>query len=76
MWCNTIISWKQQILTMNYAWILKTSISINGIQTVAIVDSSASEIFISVKLVEKSELTTWKKTESYELFCDQQITTR
>ena len=32
-----------------------------------IVDLSASGIFISVKLVEKSELTTQKKADSYEL---------
>ena len=67
MWCNTITPRKQQILTTNYARILKTPISINGVRTVAIVDSGASGIFISAKLVEKSGLTTRKKADSYEL---------
>ena len=43
---------------MNYTQIFKTSIFINKIQTVAIVNLNALKIFISAKLIEKSELTT------------------
>ena len=66
MKCNTISS-KQQILFMNYAQCLKTSININGKWIIMMINSDATETFIFSHLVKKFELTTWKKQNNYEL---------
>ena len=66
MKCNTISS-KQQILFMNYAWYLKTSININEKQVIVMINSDTTETFIFSCLVEKFELMIWKKQNNYKL---------
>ena len=57
----------QQINTINYAQIFKTSIRIDDFRKTIMMNSNATENFISSRLITTLKCATQKKNESYQL---------
>ena len=64
--CNMIVQ-KKQLNSINYARIFQTSINVNEQRFTAMIDSSATENFISQILVDRKEFSTRKKNDEYDL---------
>ena len=64
--CNMIVQ-REQLNSVNYARIFQTSINVNEQRLTAMIDSSATENFISQILVDRKEFSTRKKNDEYDL---------
>ena len=63
--CNMIA--QKQINSVSTASTFQTSINVNGHRLTAMIDSNATENFMSQDLIERKRLSTRKKDDSYDL---------